>query len=60
VRRLFLLLFLGLIVVVGLAVVGPSLPEGNPLRDVGESLNGMFTGLGRGFGGGYQPISPSG
>jgi len=60
VRRLFQLLLLALIVVIGLVVIGPTLPEGNFIRTLGEGMSGFFSGMGRGFGGGYQPINPAG
>jgi hypothetical protein len=44
-----------LLLLVGLAVIAPSLPAGNPIRDLGEALRD----LGRGFGGGYGEL-PSG
>jgi hypothetical protein len=47
-----------LIGIVVVTVIGPSLPDGNPLRVMGEAIRDMLSGLGSGFGGGYQPITP--
>jgi Sec-independent protein translocase protein TatA len=57
---LFQLLLLALIVVIGLVVIGPTLPEGSFIRNMGEGIGAFFSGMGRGFGGGYQPINPAG
>jgi hypothetical protein len=60
VRTIFVILFVALIVLVAVVVVGPTLPEGNAIRSVGDSIRELFAGMGNGFGGGYQPMTPSG
>jgi hypothetical protein len=60
VRKLFLLAALTLIVLLVVVAVGPSLPEGNAIRGVGEGIRDMLSGMGGGFGGGYQPVTPAG
>jgi Sec-independent protein translocase protein TatA len=59
-RTVFLILFVALVVVVAVVVVGPTLPEGNAIRTMGDSIRDLMSGMGSGFGGGYQPITPSG
>jgi len=59
VRKFFLLVAVVLVALVLVVVVGPTLPEGNPIRAVGESLRDFGQMIGDGFGGGYQPITPS-
>lgn len=59
-RKLLLLVVVVFAGVVLVAVVGPTLPEGNPIRDFGESLRAFGGMMGDGFGGGYQPITPGG
>jgi Flp pilus assembly pilin Flp len=59
-RTVFLILFAALVVIVAVVVVGPTLPEGTALRTVGDAIRDFFGNMGRGFGGGYQPITPSG
>lgn len=49
-----------LIVAVLVAVVGPSMPAGSPLRAAGEGIRGIGDWLGSGFGGGYGEIAPGG
>ena len=52
------LLVIVIIGVVAFALVGPSLPEGNPLRGAAESLREVGRNVADGFGGGYsQPFS---
>jgi hypothetical protein len=57
VRKLFLLLVVTAVLVVGLAAVGGTLPEGNPLRDATEGLRAMGSAIADGFGGGYRPMT---
>ncbi len=59
-RKLFLLVAVALVAVVLVLVVGPSLPEGNPIRAIGEGIRDFGGTMGDGFGGGYQPITPGG
>lgn len=59
-RRLLLIATILAAVVIGLAVIGPSLPEGNPLRTVGESMRDIGEGIARGFGGGYGELPAGG
>jgi hypothetical protein len=56
-RIIVALLVIALIAVL-LAVGGPSLPEGNFLRGLGESIRGVGDAIGRGFGGGYGELTP--
>lgn len=56
-RFLFGLLVVVVVVVI-LAVVGGSLPAGNPLHDATEGLRSVGRTLSNGFGGGYRPITP--
>lgn len=58
VRKLFLLLLMVGLGAVVLAVVAPSLPEGNPLRLMGDNVRGIGEWMGRGFGGGYTELTP--
>ena len=52
------LLVNAIIGVVGFALVGTSLPDGNPLRGAAESLREVGRNVADGFGGGYvQPVS---
>ena len=47
------------IVVLGalaLAVIGPTLPPGNPLHDIGGMLRDIGQTVSRGFGGGYGEL----
>jgi hypothetical protein len=55
-RRLLAALVIGLIVVVALALVGTSLPEGNPLREAAEGLRAIGSNIADGFGGGYGQL----
>lgn len=57
-RQLFLLILVVFLVVAAAAILGPGLPEGNPIRDFGESVRQFGDSMGRGFGGGYQPVTP--
>lgn len=57
VRLLVWIAVVGLVVLVGVAVLGPSLPDGNPLnglgaglRDVGSGIGNSLGDLGRGIG----------
>lgn len=59
-RRLFVLGAVLVILLVVVAVIGPSMPPGNPLRAAGDSLSGIGEFLSRGFGGGYGEIAPGG
>lgn len=59
VRRMFTALVIAVIVIVTLALVGTSLPEGNPLRDAAEGLRSIGSSVADGFGGGYGQL-PSG
>ena len=56
VRRMFTALVIAVIVIVTLALVGTSLPEGNPLRDASEGLRSIGSSLVDGFGGGYGQL----
>ncbi|MEX2623224.1 MAG: hypothetical protein WD651_05830 [Acidimicrobiia bacterium] len=58
-RKLFLVLAVALIVLLAVVVIGPSLPEENVIRGLSEDIRDFFAGMGRGFGGGYQPIGPT-
>jgi hypothetical protein len=58
-RKLFLVLAVALIVLLAVVAIGPSLPEENVIRGLSEAIRDFFAGMGRGFGGGYQPISPT-
>ena len=55
-RRLFTALVIGLIAIVTFALVGTSLPEGNPLRDAAEGLRSIGSNIADGFGGGYGKL----
>jgi hypothetical protein len=57
VQKLFLLLVMAAVLVVGLAALGGTLPEGNPLRDATEGLRAMGSAIADGFGGGYRPMT---
>ncbi len=61
-RQLFTALVIAALFVGVVAVIGPSLPEGNPIRGIGESIravgSGIGGGIGGGFGGGYRPLTP--
>jgi hypothetical protein len=48
------------VVLLGLAVLGPNLPEGNPLHTIGDGLRGIGDGIARGFGGGYGELPAGG
>ncbi len=56
VRRMFTALVIAVIVIVTLALVGTSLPEGNPLRDASEGLRSIGSSIADGFGGGYGQL----
>ena len=58
-RKLFLFLAAVSIVVLAVVVIGPSLPEGNAIRGFSDGIRDFFARMGSGFGGGYQPISPT-
>lgn len=58
-RRVGRVLGIMAILVIGaiaLAVIGPTLPADNPLRNIGVSLRGVGQWISRGFGGGYGEI----
>ena len=55
-RRLFTALVIGLIAIVTFALVGTSLPEGNPLRDAAEGLRSIGSNMADGLGGGYGKL----
>lgn len=55
-----MLAVVALIILLAVVALGPSLPEGNAVRTFAESIREMMSGMGRGFGGGYQPINPAG
>ena len=57
-RRFLKVLVIVIVGVVAFALIGPSLPEGNPLHDAAESLRAVGQNMADGFGGGYsQPLS---
>ncbi len=53
---MFTALVIGLIAIVAFALVGTSLPEGNPLRDAAEGLRSIGSNIADGFGGGYGEL----
>lgn len=59
-RGVFVVIVVLLFVAVIVAVVGPAMPPGSPLRAAGDGLRGIGDWLGSGFGGGYGEIAPGG
>ncbi len=54
--RLFVTIALLGVIAVALALLAPSLPDGNPIREVGEAIREFGGSIGRGFGGGYGEL----
>ena len=48
------------IVALALAVFGPSMPAGSPLRAMGQGVRDIGDFIARGFGGGYGELGGSG
>lgn len=59
-RRFVALLVIVAVAVAALYFVGPSLPEGNPLRAAGDGLRSIGENIGDGFGGGYGQLPAGG
>ena len=57
--RFFIVIAVVLVVLGGVALLAPSLPAGNPIREIGESLRDFGGNIGRGFGGGYGELPNS-
>lgn len=55
--RFILVVVVVVVVLVVLAVVGDTLPAGNPLHDATEGLRSVGRSLGDSFGGGYGPVT---
>jgi len=55
-RRSLTLIAFVLVFVAALALIGPSLPEGNPLRDAAEGLRSIGSSMADNFGGGYGQL----
>ena len=53
--KAFTVLVIVIIGVVAFALIGPSLPEGNPLRGAAEGMRAVGRNIADGFGGGYGP-----
>lgn len=43
--------------VIALALVGGTLPEGSPLKDVTQGMRDVGRAIADGFGGGYRPMT---
>jgi hypothetical protein len=56
-RRFLFAVFVVAAALVVLAVVGGSMPAGNPLHDATEGLRSVGSSIADGFGGGYGPIT---
>ena len=57
-RKVLTVLVIVIVGAVAFALLGPSLPEGNPLHGAAESLREVGRNIADGFGGGYsQPLS---
>jgi hypothetical protein len=56
-RRFLLAVLVLAVVLFAVAVIGGTLPAGNPLHDATESLRSLGRNLSDGFGGGYQPVT---
>ncbi len=54
--RAFTVLVFVIIGVVAFALIGPSLPEGNPLRVAAEGMRAVGRNIADGFGGGYGQL----
>ncbi|MCH8982516.1 MAG: hypothetical protein IH943_00270 [Acidobacteria bacterium] len=55
-RRALTFLVFAVVLVVAFALIGPSLPEGNPLRDAAEGLREIGNSMADNFGGGYGQL----
>lgn len=57
-KRLFTVLVLAAVLMAVFVVIGPQLPEGNPIRGVADAMRAFGSDLAGGFGGGYRPLGP--
>ena len=57
-RRIFIVVAVIALVVVGVAAFGGTLPEGNPLRDATQALRDFGSAVADSFGGGYTLTTP--
>lgn len=58
-RRFFLVLVIGLIVVVFVALLGPGLPENNIIHTIGQGIRDLVSGIGDAIGFSSRGLSGS-
>lgn len=56
-RKLSLVVVVVTALVIGLALVGGTLPEGSPLRELTQGMRDVGRAIADGFGGGYRPMT---